>query len=92
MEVIIKTYLSIHSSGEGELGVTICLTNSEGVVSQGVLNTDFVFDGKSAVLRSKVPFSEFDEFEVNDTQVGIIRAHCGSEWSKYSIVNGENIE
>lgn len=77
-----KTYLSIHASGEGKLGVSICLVTN-GVCQQGVLMTDFDYNGKSVCERSEVPFSEFDSFEVDEHEVMLIKSWCEPEWSEY---------
>lgn len=72
---VYMTYLSIHSTGEGAVGVCVCI-RSGSVVFQGELAKDFIFRGKSAVERSKVPFSEFDEFEVGEIEIEYIKSLC----------------
>jgi hypothetical protein len=77
-------YMSIHESGEGVLGIEICLTEGQNV-RQSVLLKDFTFRGKSVVKMSEVDYSEFDSHELTGGELADVMNNCSPEWSEYEI-------
>ena len=77
-----KVYLSVHSSGEGPLGISVCLRIGS-VVCQSDAVKNFSVGDKSIVELNKT-MCQFDELEVGEDDLLSIMGGC-SDWSKYDI-------